>query len=123
MIFLPLWGFHPRGNESNIYSVADSDLCLIGTSEITLGAYHYRQKIAADQLPIRMVGLSHCFRREAGAAGKRDRGLFRVHQFTKAELFIVGQPEDGEAPPSGVARSGARYLYRVGGAVSGARCL
>ena len=90
-------GFHPRGNESNVYSVADSDLCLIGTSEITLGAYHYRQRIAADQLPIRMVGLSHCFRREAGAAGKRDRGLFRVHQFTKAELFIVGQPEDGEA--------------------------
>lgn len=89
-------GFQPRGNESNIYSIADSNLCLIGTSEITLGGYHRHQKIAADKLPIRMVGVSHCFRREAGAAGKRDKGLFRVHQFTKVELFVVAQPHDGE---------------------------
>lgn len=90
-------GFNPRGPEGSIYSLADSDLCLIGTSEITLGAYHRNQKIPADQLPLRMVGISHCFRREAGAAGRRDKGLFRVHQFTKVELFVVSQPADAEA--------------------------
>ena len=89
-------GFNPRGNESNIYSIADSDLCLIGTSEITLGAYYRQQKIKATDLPIRMAGISHCFRREAGSAGRSGKGLFRVHQFTKAEMFVIAQPHQAE---------------------------
>jgi len=89
-------GFNPRGNESNMYTIADTDLCLIGTSEITLGAYYGGQTIPRTDLPIRMVGISHCFRREAGAAGRSGRGLFRVHQFTKVELFVIAEPQGAE---------------------------
>ncbi|MBN2545808.1 MAG: serine--tRNA ligase [Spirochaetes bacterium] len=87
-------GFNPRGNETNIYSVKDSDLCLIATAEITLGGLYMDKIIPADQLPIKMVGLSHCFRTEAGAAGKAQKGLYRVHQFSKVEMFVITSEED-----------------------------
>jgi seryl-tRNA synthetase len=80
-------GFNPRGAETQVYSVADSDLCLIGTAEITLGGMHADEIIDAERLPLKYVGLSHCFRTEAGAAGRASRGLYRVHQFTKVEMF------------------------------------
>jgi seryl-tRNA synthetase len=80
-------GFNPRGAETQVYSVADSDLCLIGTAEITLGGMHADEIIDAELLPLKYVGLSHCFRTEAGAAGRASRGLYRVHQFTKVEMF------------------------------------
>ncbi len=89
-------GFNPRGAESNIYGVEDTDTCLIGTAEITLGAYHADSILDAQRLPIKMAGLSHCFRREAGAAGQYSRGLYRVHQFTKVELFAFVEPEASE---------------------------
>ncbi|MCF7942807.1 MAG: serine--tRNA ligase [Spirochaetia bacterium] len=89
-------GFNPRGPESNIYTIEHTDTCLVGTAEITLGGYHAGEIIARERLPIKLAGLSHCFRREAGAAGQYSKGLYRVHQFTKLEMFIYALPEDSE---------------------------
>ena len=90
-------GFIPRGPETQIYSVAQSDLNLIATAEITLGGMYADVVLQADQLPIRMCGISHCYRTEAGAAGRASRGLYRVHQFTKVEMFALTLPSDSEA--------------------------
>jgi seryl-tRNA synthetase len=87
-------GFNPRGTESNVYMLDGEDSCLVGTAEITLGGYHSNTILPRDKLPLRMAGLSHCFRREAGAAGQFSKGLYRVHQFTKLEMFIFCLPED-----------------------------
>jgi seryl-tRNA synthetase len=90
-------GFIPRGPETQIYSIENTDLCLIATAEITLGGMH-RDKIFDElQLPIKYVGLSHCFRTEAGAPGRDARGLYRVHQFTKVEMFAFCAPDQSEA--------------------------
>jgi seryl-tRNA synthetase len=89
-------GFNPRGPESNIYNLQDEDTSLVGTAEITLGGYYANETLPAEELPLRMAGLSHCFRREAGAAGQFSRGLYRVHQFTKVEMFILCHPDDSE---------------------------
>ncbi len=80
-------GFNPRGESTQVYSVADTDLCLVGTAEITLGGMLADEILEEEQLPLLVAGLSHCFRTEAGAAGRDARGLYRVHQFTKVELF------------------------------------
>lgn len=80
-------GFNPRGAETQVYSVENTDLCLIGTAEITLGGMHADEILEAERLPMKYVGISHCFRTEAGAAGRASRGLYRVHQFTKVEMF------------------------------------
>ena len=89
-------GFNPRGAESNVYLLDGEDACLVGTAEITLGGYHSDSILAKDRLPLRMAGLSHCFRREAGAAGQFSKGLYRVHQFTKLEMFVYCLPEESE---------------------------
>jgi len=89
-------GFSPRGAESNIYALEGEDACLVGTAEITLGGYHAGEILARERLPIRMAGLSHCFRREAGAAGQFSKGLYRVHQFTKVEMFVLCLPEESD---------------------------
>ena len=89
-------GFNPRGAESNVYTLEGEGTCLIGTAEITLGGYYSSAVLEKDQLPIRLAGLSHCFRREAGAAGQFSKGLYRVHQFTKVEMFVYCLPEDSE---------------------------
>ena len=89
-------GFIPRGPETQIYSIADSDLNLIATAEITLGGMYADTVLEREQLPIRMCGVSHCYRTEAGAAGRASRGLYRVHQFTKVEMFAFTHPEDSE---------------------------
>src|SRR5262249_45807221 len=86
-------GFNPRGAETQVYSVADSDLCLIGTAEVTLGGLHADELFGEPDLPLKYVGLSHCFRTEAGAAGRASKGLYRVHQFTKVEMFAYTTPE------------------------------
>ena len=86
-------GFAPRGPETQVYSVEGSDLSLVGTAEITLGGYHADEILDAEQLPLRYLGFSHCFRTEAGAHGRESRGLYRVHQFTKAEMFVLCRPE------------------------------
>ncbi len=92
-------GFQPRDNAETrqVYTIADSDLCLIATAEITLGGMHAEQIFAEDELPKRYVGLSHCFRTEAGAAGRDTRGIYRVHQFTKVEMFVFCTPENSDA--------------------------
>jgi seryl-tRNA synthetase len=87
-------GFNPRGAESNVYTLEGEDTCLVGTAEITLGGYYSNTILPKEKLPLRMAGLSHCFRREAGAAGQFSKGLYRVHQFTKVEMFIFCLPED-----------------------------
>jgi seryl-tRNA synthetase len=90
-------GFAPRGPETQVYSVEGSDLSLVGTAEITVGGYHAEEILDGAELPLRYVGLSHCFRTEAGAYGKESRGLYRVHQFTKVEMFILCRPEESPA--------------------------
>lgn len=90
-------GFNPRGAESNIYSLEDTGTCLVGTAEITLGGYYANTILEKEQLPILMGGLSHCFRREAGGAGQYSKGLYRVHQFSKLEMFVICLPEESEA--------------------------
>ena len=90
-------GFNPRGAESNIYSIEGTDMCLVGTAEITLGGYHAGEIIDLSDGPILMAGISHCFRREAGAAGQYSKGIYRVHQFTKIEMFIYCKPDESDA--------------------------
>ncbi|UGQ17030.1 serine--tRNA ligase [Borrelia sp. RT1S] len=88
-------GFNPRGSESNIYKIENTDKYLIGTAEITLGGY-YHDTILDLKAPIKMAGLSHCFRKEAGAAGQFSRGLYRVHQFSKVEMFCLCRREESD---------------------------
>jgi len=90
-------GFSPRGPETQIYSIENTELNLVGTAEITLGGMLAGQVVEVDQLPIRLCGLSHCFRTEAGAAGRASKGLYRVHQFTKVEMFAFTKPEESDA--------------------------
>jgi len=90
-------GFVPRGPETQIYSIADSDLSLIATSEITLAGMLAGTIVEAAELPILLAGLSHCFRTEAGAHGRASRGLYRVHQFTKVEMFAFTTPDASDA--------------------------
>jgi seryl-tRNA synthetase len=89
-------GFLPD-TEQQIYRVADDDLYLAGTSEVALASIHRDEILSAEELPRRYAGFSPCFRREAGAAGKDTRGLFRVHQFDKVEMFSFVPPEESEA--------------------------
>ncbi|MEM6798231.1 MAG: serine--tRNA ligase [Planctomycetota bacterium] len=89
-------GFIPRGPETQIYSVENHDLNLVATAEITLGGMMAGQVLEEEQLPIKLCGVSHCFRTEAGAAGRASRGLYRVHQFTKVEMFAFTTPEQSE---------------------------
>jgi seryl-tRNA synthetase len=90
-------GFIPRGPETQIYSVDATDLSLVATAEITLGGLFSGQTVEAEELPLKLCGVSHCFRTEAGAAGKASRGLYRVHQFTKVEMFAYTLPDASDA--------------------------
>jgi seryl-tRNA synthetase len=85
-------GFLPT-EEVNIYRIERDDLYLTGTSEVALAAMHGGEVLDADALPLHYAGYSTCFRREAGAAGKDTRGMFRVHQFDKVEMFVFCLPE------------------------------
>ena len=90
-------GFTPRGPETQIYSIENTELNLVGTAVITLGGMMSGQTMDSEQLPMRLCGLSHCFRTEAGAAGRASKGLYRVHQFTKVEMFAFTAPEQSDA--------------------------
>jgi len=87
-------GYLPRGPEAQTYTIEDSDLGLIATAEVTLAGMHADEIIGVDKLPIYYAGYSHCFRRESGSYGKYSKGLYRVHQFTKVEMFVYCRPED-----------------------------
>ena len=99
-------GFTPRGPETQIYSIADSDLSLVATAEITLGGMLADEVLEEDRLPLKYCGISHCYRTEAGAHGRATRGLYRVHQFTKIEMFAFTLP--------GQKRRDARLSLRAG---------
>lgn len=90
-------GFAPRGAESNIYGLYGMDLSLIATAEITLGGAYSGETLDSEELPIKISGISHCFRRESGSYGKFSKGLYRVHQFTKIELFAICLPQDSDS--------------------------
>ncbi|MBI0312757.1 MULTISPECIES: serine--tRNA ligase [Streptomyces violaceusniger group] len=81
----------------DVYHLDKDDLFLVGTSEVPLAAYHMDEILEVDQLPRRYAGFSSCFRREAGSYGKDTRGIFRVHQFDKVEMFVYTTPEEAEA--------------------------
>ncbi len=89
-------GFLPD-TEQQIYSVPEDNLYLAGTSEVPLSYLHAGQILEEPALPLRYAGFSTCFRREAGAAGRDTRGIFRVHQFDKVEMFTFVRPEDSHA--------------------------
>ncbi|MFH0864146.1 MAG: serine--tRNA ligase [Candidatus Gottesmanbacteria bacterium] len=89
-------GYMPKGNEAQTYTIEGEDLGLIATAEVTLAGRHADEIIPEEKLPIKYIGYSHCFRKEAGSYGKYAKGLYRVHQFTKAEMFIYCLPEESE---------------------------
>ncbi|MGI9666842.1 MAG: serine--tRNA ligase [Acidimicrobiia bacterium] len=88
-------GFFP-GTAEQVYEIPEDDLFLVGTSEVPIAAFHADEIFDADQLPIRYAGYSTCFRREAGTYGKDTRGIFRVHQFDKVEMFSFVEPENAK---------------------------
>ena len=87
-------GYMPKGDEAQTYTISGQDLGLIATAEVTLAGKHADEIIPEEALPVKYIGYSHCFRQEAGAYGRYSRGLYRVHQFTKAEMFIYCAPEE-----------------------------
>ena len=89
-------GFQPRGEGTQVYSIADSQLCLTGTAEIPLGGVFMDQILSEQDLPRKVAAFGRCFRTEAGAAGAAGKGLYRVHQFSKVEMFVVCTPEQSE---------------------------
>jgi seryl-tRNA synthetase len=89
-------GFFPA-DKNEIYKVEEEDLFLVGTSEVPLAALHMDETVPGERLPLRYSGYSSCFRREAGAAGKDTRGIFRVHQFDKLEMFSFCHPDKSVA--------------------------
>lgn len=89
-------GFNPRGPETQVYSIENTDLSLIGTAEITMGGYHAGEILDLSKGSKKYVALSHCFRTEAGTYGRVSKGLYRVHQFAKLEMFVFCKPEESE---------------------------
>jgi seryl-tRNA synthetase len=106
-------GFQPRGPETQIYSIENTDLSLIGTSEIPLGGYHMEEMLDEKVLPIKYAGLSHCFRTEAGAYGRESYGLYRVHQFTKVEMFVFCKPSQSDAMLAEILRHGENLFQAL----------
>ncbi|KAG0673471.1 Serine--tRNA ligase, mitochondrial [Pichia californica] len=92
-------GFMPRdtNNERQVYELQNDDLCLTGTAEIPLAALYANHEFKSSELPLNLVGLSRSYRAEAGAAGRDTRGLYRVHEFTKVELFSWTFPDEKES--------------------------
>ena len=107
-------GFNPRGAEDQIYSINGTDLSLVATAEIPMGGYFKDEILEEKDLPLRFVALSHCFRREAGAYGKESYGLYRVHQFTKVEMFVFSTPEQSEGLHEELRRLEERIFQKLG---------
>jgi seryl-tRNA synthetase len=89
-------GYLPKGEEAQIYEIKDEDLGLIATAEVTMAGMFADSVINHKDLPMKFAAISHCFRREAGAYGKYSKGLYRVHQFTKLEMFAYATPEKSD---------------------------
>ncbi|MDJ0865010.1 MAG: serine--tRNA ligase [Myxococcota bacterium] len=106
-------GYSPRGVETQIYSIGNAELCLIGTAEITLGGFYADQILGEADLPLKLCGVSHCFRTEAGSYGRESKGLYRVHQFSKVEMFVITRPEDSEAMHAELLALEERYFQAL----------
>ncbi len=104
-------GFFPT-DRSNIYALEEDGLFLTGTSEVALASLHMGEIL--EELPLRYTGFSTCFRREAGAAGKDTRGMFRVHQFNKVEMFVFVEPETSWDEHDRMLDLEERYLQALG---------
>jgi seryl-tRNA synthetase len=106
-------GFFPT-ERSNIYALADDDLFLTGTSEVALAGLHMGEILDGAELPLRYAGFSTNFRREAGAAGKDTRGMFRVHQFNKVEMFVYTTPDESWAEHERLVELEEAFLQGLG---------
>jgi seryl-tRNA synthetase len=106
-------GFLPD-TEQQIYRLSEDDLYLVGTSEVALASLHADEILESEQLPLRYAGFSPCFRREAGAAGKDTRGIFRVHQFDKVEMFSFVSPDDSVAEHERILAIEEEILQELG---------
>ncbi len=107
-------GFQPRGEETQTYAIEGTDLALIGTAEIPMGGFHQEEILDEASLPLKYAGLSHCFRTEAGSYGRESYGLYRVHQFTKVEMFVVATREQSEALLEDLRRLEERIFTKLG---------
>ena len=105
-------GFLPT-DAANLYKLEADELYLTGTAEVALAGIHMGEILAADELPARYSGWSTCFRREAGAAGKDTRGMFRLHQFDKIEMFVFCRPDDSYAEHEGVLANEEELLQAL----------
>jgi seryl-tRNA synthetase len=118
-------GYIPRGPQADAYSIEGEDLGLIATAEITLGGYHADQILEEKDLPLKYAGFSHCFRSEAGSYGKYSKGIYRVHQFSKVEMFVFCHPEESDKVHEYLLKieekifKGLRVPYRVVDVASG----
>jgi len=112
-------GFNPRGESTQIYNIENSDLSLVGTAEITMGGYHKDEVLNEEDMPKKYVAVSHCFRTEAGSYSKFSKGIFRVHQFTKVEMFQYTTPDNSEAAHQEILKieqelfNGLEVPYRI----------
>ena len=106
-------GFLPD-TEQQIYSLGEDELFLVGTSEVALASLHEGEILDAERLPLRYAGFSPCFRREAGAAGKDTRGIFRVHQFDKVEMFSFVEPQDSQSEHERILAMEEEILSELG---------
>lgn len=107
-------GFMPRGPEDQVYFIEGNDLALIGTSEITVLGYHGGEVLPAESLPKKYVAISHCFRTEAGSYGKESQGLYRVHQFSKVEMFAFVTPEQSDGMHAEFLRTQEAFWQSLG---------
>ncbi|MFC1400627.1 MULTISPECIES: serine--tRNA ligase [Streptacidiphilus] len=98
----------------NVFRLEEDDFYLVGTSEVPLAGYHMDEIIDADRLPLRYAGFSPCFRREAGTYGKDTRGIIRVHQFDKVEMFVYTSPEEAEAEHQRLLEWEKQFLDKLG---------
>ena len=118
-------GYIPRGPQADAYSIEGEDLGLIATAEITLGGYHADQILEEKDLPLKYAGFSHCFRSEAGSYGKYSKGIYRVHQFSKVEMFVFCHPKESDKVHEYLLKieekifKGLRIPYRVVDVASG----
>jgi seryl-tRNA synthetase len=106
-------GFFPT-DRSNIYALPEDNLYLTGTSEVALAGLHMGEILDEAELPLRYAGFSTNFRREAGAAGKDTRGMFRVHQFNKVEMFVYVKPEESWAEHDRLVELEEAFLQKLG---------
>jgi len=107
-------GYLPKGEEAQTYTINDGELGLIATAEVTLAGYHADEILNSKDLPKQYAGYSHCFRMESGAYGKYSKGLYRVHQFSKVEMFAFTKAEESESIHEGFLKLEEEFWQSLG---------